>query len=58
MIEIFFGRIVERGKEYFEQGKVESLKKVNDTTYSSVVLGSEKYYVLNLKKKQINVRHS
>lgn len=45
MIEIFFGRIVERGKEYFEQGKVESLKKVNDTTYSSVVLGSEKYYV-------------
>lgn len=45
MIEIFFGRIVERGKEYFEQGKVESLKKINDTTYSSVVLGSEKYYV-------------
>lgn len=41
----FFGRIVERGKEYFEQGKVESLKKINETTYASVVLGTEKYYV-------------
>lgn len=45
MIKTFFGRIVERGKEYFEQRKVESLKKINDTTYSAVVLGSKKYYV-------------
>lgn len=41
----FFGRIIERGKEYFEQGKVTELKKINDDMYSAVVLGTEKYNI-------------
>ena len=41
----FFGRIIERGKEYFEQGKVTELKKINDNMYSAEVLGTEKYNI-------------
>ena len=41
----FFSRIIERGKEYYEQGKVTELKKVTDDMYSAVVLGKEKYNI-------------
>lgn len=42
----FFGRIVERGKEYFHQRKVKNLKKIDEKTYTANVNGTEEYNVI------------
>lgn len=41
----FFHSITERGREYYKQGKVSNLKKVNDKDFTAIVNGSEKYNV-------------
>ncbi len=42
----FFNRIIELGKEYFKLGKVKNLIKIDDTTCSAIVDGSEHYNVI------------
>lgn len=41
----FFHSITERGREYYNQGKVSNLMKVNDKDFTAIVNGSEKYNV-------------
>ena len=41
----FFNSIVERGKDYFNRGKVERLIKTNENTYAAIVRGTELYNV-------------
>ena len=41
----FFNPIVERGKKYYEQGKILELKKIDEKLYSAIVAGSENYKV-------------
>ena len=41
----FFHSITERGREYYNQGKVSNLMKVNDKDFTAIVNGSKKYNV-------------
>ena len=41
----FFHSITERGREYYKQGRVSNLMKVNAKDFTAIVNGSEKYNV-------------